>query len=285
MKLINLKCNSCDGRYNSLDVHFTGFCDNKCPFCIDACNQNKKKSYPDAEKIANTIIKEQEKYEDVLFLGGEPCLYIKELLKCVKKIKKESQLKVFVTTSVPYTCYLYQEDFFELLNTIDGLNISAQHYDEEIADKIRQSHSKFDRQEFYKILPHKDKIRLTVNLIKPYFDSKEEIIKLIHHYDKFGFNQILLRELQNCPDMYVSFEKTMNMKLPSAYAHGCQTEIKISGEKINTPIILKRSCRLVEQSIEATSEDVLKLLIKSIKKPSKHSFGVVWEDGSLTKGW
>ena len=30
----------------------------------------------------------------------------------------------------------------------------------------------------------KKKIRVTVNLVYPYFSEKEEILKLLHHYDK-----------------------------------------------------------------------------------------------------
>lgn len=34
---MKLKCNCCDGIYNSFDVHFTSACDNKCAHCVDGC--------------------------------------------------------------------------------------------------------------------------------------------------------------------------------------------------------------------------------------------------------
>ena len=32
---MKLNCNCCDGIYNSVDVHFTEACDNKCAHCVD----------------------------------------------------------------------------------------------------------------------------------------------------------------------------------------------------------------------------------------------------------
>ena len=34
---MNFKCNCCDGRYNSFNVHFTSACDNNCRHCVDKC--------------------------------------------------------------------------------------------------------------------------------------------------------------------------------------------------------------------------------------------------------
>ena len=285
MRLPSFKCNSCDGLHNSMDIHFTSHCDNKCPFCIDSTNRCTKRCVPDVDGILKTLKEQQSKFDDVLFLGGEPCLYLQELLYCVKQIKSQTSLKVYVTTSVPYVCYTKKETFFEIIKLIDALNISAQHYNETLGDEIRKSHSKYDRQKFYASLPYKDKIRITVNLVKPYFESKQEIINCLHHYDSMGFGSILLRELQHSPEYFVSFEKVMGMKLPSAYAHGCQTTIEIPGENFSTPIILKRSCSLVEDSVKASWDDVLKSFIKIFKAPPNNNFGVVWENGSMTEGW
>lgn len=285
MRLPNFKCNSCDGLYNSLDIHFTSHCDNKCPFCIDSNNRCTQKCIPDVKQIVTTVVEQQSKFDDVLFLGGEPCLYLEQLLDCTSQIKAQTNLKVYVTTSVPYVCYFKKELFFELIKTIDGLNISAQHYNEGIGDEIRKTHSMYNRQKFYSSLPFKDKIRITVNLVKPYFDSKQEIINCLHHYDRMGFGSILLRELQHSPEYFVSFEKVMGIKLPSAYAHGCQTSIEIPDENFSTPIILKRSCSLVEESIKASWDDVLKSFIKIFKAQPNNNFGVVWENGSLKEGW
>lgn len=96
--------NCCDGLYNSMDVHFTSACDNKCSHCIDLKYKGLDIKKPDVDKIFNTIYENRAGYDDVLFLGGEPCLYLEELLDCVTRIKDKTNLKVFVTTSVPKTC-------------------------------------------------------------------------------------------------------------------------------------------------------------------------------------
>lgn len=283
---MKLQCNSCDGIYNSLDIHFTNACCNVCPYCIDASNRSQKKDCkPNVEAIVSTIIQNQDNVEDVLFLGGEPCIYLKELLDCVQKVKSKTKLKVYVTTSVPYACYTNKEEFNELLEIVDGLNISAQHCDESIADKLRGNPSKFDRQEFYNSLHFKEKIRININLVRHYLDTKQDIIRCLNHYDKMRFGGIMLRELQHSPEYFVSFEQAMGIKLPSPYANGCQTNIKVPNEKFETPIILKRSCSLVENSLTESWDDVLKSFIKIFKAHPGNKFGVIWEDGSFTERW
>ena len=77
---MKLKCNCCAGIYNSFDVHFTSACDNKCAHCIDKCYDGLNISKPDVNAIVKTIVENKEGLDDVLFLGGEPCLYLDELL-------------------------------------------------------------------------------------------------------------------------------------------------------------------------------------------------------------
>ena len=73
--MISTKVNCCDGIYNSFDVHFTSACDNKCAHCVDLCYKGLGISKPDVPAIVNTIVSNQQGLDDVLFLGGEPCLY------------------------------------------------------------------------------------------------------------------------------------------------------------------------------------------------------------------
>lgn len=127
---MKLKCNCCDGIYNSFDVHFTSACDNKCAHCVDACYDGKQIVKPDVQAISKTIIDNIDGLEDVLFLGGEPCLFLEELIECVEILKGTTNLKLYVTTSVPKICYDNRDRFEYLIELLDGLNISAQHYDE-----------------------------------------------------------------------------------------------------------------------------------------------------------
>jgi len=110
----------------------TSACDNKCAHCVDQCYEGLNIVKPDVEKISNTILKNKEGLDDVLFLGGEPCLFLEELIECIEKIKASSNLKVYVTTSVPKICYDNRDRFVYSLSILDGLNFSAQHYKEDI---------------------------------------------------------------------------------------------------------------------------------------------------------
>ena len=283
-KFPDLHCNSCDGRYSSIDVHFTGICDNQCKHCIDRITCKDFTTKPNKEKIVKSILSVSDRVDDVLFLGGEPCLFLDELIYCIEEIRKKSNMKVYVTTAVPITCYKNRDKFEYLLSIVDGLNISAQSYKEEDADKIRCTKSQYDRQAFYNSLPHKEKIRINLNLVKPWLYNRDEILRCLHHYDDMGFGTILLRELQNAPDVYVSFEKEMGIKLPSAYSYGCQTPLIICGESFKANIILKRACFVVNDTCEAQPVDLLKAFIKVFKKVPNNFFCVVKENGEIG-GW
>jgi organic radical activating enzyme len=283
---MKLKCNCCDGLYNSIDVHFTSACDNKCAHCIDTHFQGLGISKPDVQKIAATIISHQDGMDDVLFLGGEPCLYLDALLECVRILKQETKLKLYVTTSVPRECFDKRATFEELINELDGINLSVQHYYELAADAIRQTNSTYNRQEFYNRLPYKNKIRINLNLVKPWLDTRSEIVTCLLHYDTMGFNSIKISEIQHGESVYVSFEKLFDIPMKSAYAHGCQTYLNMDDilPGFKTPVLLKRSCFLCEDSLECTLSDGVKAIAKLIK-PSHNNYGVVYEDGTFTRGW
>ena len=285
MKNIFIK-NCCDGLYNSFDVHFTSICDNKCDHCIDLKFKGLDLVKPDIEAIAKTIIENQDGYDDVLFLGGEPCLYLKELVECVDKIKSKTHLKVFVTTAIPKICKDKEDLFDKLLELVDGINLSVQHYKEDIADKIRKVESKYDRQLFYKSLSNKEKIRINLNIVKPYLYTKEDITNCLLYYDKLGFNEIKLSEIQHGKDCYVSFEKTFGIKLGSPFYNGCQTYIDTSKiiPNLKTPLLLKRSCFACEETLKANFLDGIKVAYKLVK-PSINKYGVIYENGFLSKGW
>jgi organic radical activating enzyme len=267
-------------------VHFTSACDNNCAHCIDKKFEGTGVCRPNPDAIAKTILDNKDGLDDVLFLGGEPCLYLDELIECVKKIKANSNLKVFVTTSVPYVCKQKYDTFLALIEMLDGINLSVQHYREDVADQIRRVKSKYDRQEFYAGLPHKDKIRINLNVVKPFLYTKDDLTSCLRHYDCMGFNSIKLSEIQHGTEAYVSFEKTFGIKLPHPYSGGCQTYLDTSQilGGFKTPLLLKRSCFMCEETLKASLADGLKVISHLVSTP-KNKYGVVYEDGRLEKGW
>lgn len=283
---MKLNCNCCDGIYNSFDVHFTSACDNKCAHCIDRRFNGLGIVQPNVSAIVDTVVANAKGLDDVLFLGGEPCLFLDELLSCVRQIKEKTALKVFVTTSVPRVCYDKKGTFHALISELDGINLSVQHHNEIVADQIRRTKSSYDRQGFYRSLPYKEKIRINLNVVKPYLHTKEDLSNCLRHYDAMGFNSIKLSEIQHGKDVYVSFADVFGISLPSAYSHGCQTYIDAGRvlPGVTTPILLKRSCFLCEESLNASIADGIKMVAK-IFKPSRNKYGVIYENGSLKGGW
>lgn len=280
--------NCCDGIYNSFDIHFTSACDNKCKHCIDSKYEGLGIVKPDVAAIVGTIVDRQEGYDDVLFLGGEPCLFLEELLDCVKQIQDKTTLKVFVTTSVPKTCYDEFDKFEELLRLVDGINLSVQHYAESTADFIRQTTSKYDRQAFYASLPYKEKIRLNLNLVSPVLSTYMGITKCLQHYDKMGFNSIKLSEIQNSEKHFVSFESIFKCKLGSPFSSGCQSYLNMDDfiPNFKTPVLLKRSCFACEVTLKASFMDGVKVLYKYLKGvEDNNKYGVIYSNGQFNKGW
>lgn len=288
MKNIFIK-NCCDGLYNSFDIHFTSACDNKCSHCIDLKYEGFGIKKPDVQAIVNTIVENQNGYDDVLFLGGEPCLYLQELLDCVKQIREKTKLKIFVTTAIPKICSDRFDLFIELLEIIDGINLSVQHYKEKIADEIRKVPAKYDRQAFYASLPHKSKIRINLNIVKPYLYTKEDITACLLHYDKMGFDSIKLSEIQHGKEYFVSFEKTFGIKLGTPFYSGCQKYLETAKirelKEMKTPLLLKRSCFMCEETLNASFMDGVKVAYKLFNKTTPNKYGVIYENGCLTKQW
>ena len=283
---MKFKKNCCDGIYNSFDVHFTSACDNNCAHCVDKQYLGLNINKPNVDAIVKTIIENQTGYDDVLFLGGEPCLYLEELLDCVTKIKKLTSLKVFVTTAVPKICSDKRDLFIQLIEVLDGINLSVQHFDEKVADEIRKVPSKYDRQEFYNSLPFKNKIRINLNVVKPFLYTKEDLINCLMHYDTMGFNEIKLSEIQHGIEYFTSFEKVFGIKLGSPFYHGCQKYLNLDKiiPNFKTPVLLKRSCFMCEDTLNASFMDGVKVMYNLINTP-KNKYGVIYEDGSLKTKW
>lgn len=287
------KCNSCDGIYeDSADIRFTKICDNKCDFCIEkngisfdcSCKPNVK------ELIKSTI---KSGKGDILILGGEPFLYPNELLEYIKGIKYAVNT-IYITTSIPYTFKdeKYYSTICEILEIIDGLNVSFQHFDSEVNNSILNASNKFNRIDAISKYTEKyaNKMRISINLVKGYIDNYDSLFKFYETMNYIGVKHIKINELQHSEDLYVSYERDIiKSKMKSAYSYGCQTEI-IFDKFSNIKTTLKRSCFLVENSNKAYFVDLLKglyikiLNIKNLKLKTGHT--VIYENGFVSKnGW
>jgi len=286
--MIKYNVNTCDQIGNELQVHFTKQCPNNCPFCIDKGNKGLVAGpmKPDVMTIFETISKQKDNIDSICVSGGEPMICLDEAIELTTLVKHNTNLKVYFITSMPYACYVYRDKFFKLIDMVDGLAISPQHYREEVADEIRGYISHYDRQAFYAELPHKEKITININMVKPYLCEKEDILNCIEHYNKMGFKDIKLVELFDKEDMYVSFEEVFGVKLKSPFAHGCKTEFDITPwiPSYDGKFTLKRTCFLVNKLLKANLSDMFKAATRKLFE-KKYHFGVVYEDGSLHPYW
>ena len=285
---MKFKINACDGIYsNCLDVRFTKSCDNNCSFCIEKNGIDNLGETNVNQMIVNTI---KSNKKTVLILGGEPFLNLNKLLQYIKGIRSYVQ-NIYITTSLPKTIDLNNNVVLDILNIIDGLNVSLQHYDWVINNDILNASSKHNRLEILlNILKNESirpKVRVSINLVKGYIDDKEKLMTCINLLHKMNCKHIKINELQNVSkDVYVSFEDIMDIKMKSPYSFGCQTDISEMFKDLNMKFTLKRSCFVVKD------KDIVKVnisdLIKAIKKRfdrSCNNMCVMYENGMVCDGW
>ena len=286
--MIKYNINTCDQICNELQIHFTKSCPNRCPFCVDSLNKGleKRLKEPDVSAIYKRILCYKDNIESVCISGGEPMLFMLHLLELVMLLKQNTNLKVYIISSIPDICFKQRNIFKKVLELCDGLAISPQHYKENIADKMRGHKSTFDRQAFYAEMPYKEKISININMLKPYLCEKDEIIACIKHYNEMGFRDIKLVELFNMEEMYVNFEEMFDVKLKSPFAHGCKTEFDITPwiPTYEGKFTLKRTCFLVNNLLHANLSDMFKAATRKLFE-NKYYFGVVYEDGSIHPYW
>ena len=283
---ISYNCNICDRIYHEAIIHLTKMCDNKCPFCIDRSNKGVKENKPDIEAIIQTLYSINSYITEVTISGGEPFLFMEELKVLVNFIHYKLKKKITIMTALPKKCYNNQSDFYAILENIDCLCITPQHYNEIIASEIRGHQNTYDRQSFYKELKYKEKIKININCCYPYLFEKDEILKCILHYNRMGFTHINLCEMFKKDDMYVDIKKTLGLKMSSPFASGCKTEYNIKKliPEYNGKFFIKRSCFLRTNKQKANFWDLIKMATRKLKsKP--YFFGVIHENGQLASYW
>lgn len=286
-KLFYLNNNICDQVLNEVQIHFTKKCSNKCIFCIDAMNKGISLNKPNVSKIFVTLCSIKDNITDITISGGEPFLYINELYDLCKYIKTYLGKNLTVITSLPVQCEENKGKFFDIISIIDNLIISPQHMNTEIGDRIRQSTTTFDRDKLLSQILYKNKVSLTLNLIKGYLDNKEDLIRNIRHYESLGFRKFKIAEMFDRDDLYVSFEKMFGIKMDAPFSRGCSSKhfdmTPYIGET-KSDFTVKRVCFYRCSHCKAHFTDLLKILIRPFFA-KKYFFGVIYENGELLPHW
>lgn len=278
---MNMRCNTCDGIYDTVDIRFTKKCDNKCAFCIEQFSGIEGKP-TDVDAIFNSVI--ESGTDEVLILGGEPFLEIEKLQTLVAKLY-EKCIKIYITTSLPSVIKTRPALFIDIMERITGLNISIQHQNWIRNNDIYNASDPHDRIQLTEkiISQFPSKVRICLNLVKGSIDNKSKLLLAINTFYNMGLRHMKINEL-SASDDFISFEKIMDVKMKSPYAHGCSTKV-LEKEYPTMNIILKRSCFVVEHTLNATLPDLFKAMRKRFSKPVGNKFCVVYEDGAVYKNW
>lgn len=279
---MKLKCNTCDGIFDTVDIRFTKKCDNDCSFCIE-----KKSSVEALETNIDAIFETFKKTgsKEVLILGGEPFLEIDKLFLLCKKLK-QINTKIYITTSLPEIINKRWKIFYEIMKTVTGLNITVHHYDYIKNNKCFHASDNYNRliltEKIIKNFPNK--IRICLTLSKYYINSYYHLNNALKIMKILGAKKIKINELSHSKE-YISFEKITGIKMKSPYAHGCYTKV-FEKEFPGMNIELKRSCFITEETLTATFLDFIKVCLnKFFIKPLKNKFCVIYENGKKYNNW
>ena len=296
---IKYNVNICDNgpHRNELMIHFTKLCPNNCSFCIDKMNSGVNTKKPDVDAIISTIDKYKDRVKNVTISGGEPFVFMDDLQTLVNWIKENTDLKITIITSVPNACYDNKEKFFDILDKCDNIQISLQHYNEKVADTIRQSKSTFDRTLMYRTIAtiYEDKVLGSINILKPYFRTKYDILYCVMKFNEIGFKNIKICEMFDADDLYVDIPKTLGIKMNSPFASGCKTEVKdpqllfpldgnFGGYRFDGHLYIKRSCFYRTKHQKASIWDLIKISTRWITDKN-YFFGVIHENGEIAPYW
>ena len=284
---VKYNCNVCDHAASEAIIHFTKVCDNKCPFCIDRTNNGVSTRTPHVEAITETLIPRAQFISEVTISGGEPFLFMDSLIQLIKNIRSLApHLKIDIMTACPKTCHDRFDDFNWVIDNVDYIGLTPQHSNELIAEKIRGHRSGYDRQSFYRNIPHKEKFGINLNCWKGYLDTKEDILTAVKHYNDMGFENIRICEMFDKDDLFVSIEEVLGIKMNSAFASGCSTPYDITRmiPSFKGTFKIKRVCFFKCNKCKASVFDWIKMLTRWVVS-KKYYFAVIHEDGTLAPYW
>lgn len=289
---IRYNINICDHSESELMVHLTKLCPNNCAFCIDKINKGVNTNKPNIDAIINSINKYKDNVNSITISGGEPFIFMNELEILVNWIKDNTNLYLTIITSVPNICYSNKEQFFNILDKCDSIQISLQHYSNVISDRIRNSKSNFDRHEFYKEILNKfeNKVLGSINILKPYFNTKYDIISNVCQFNQLGFKNIKIAEMFDADEYYIDIPKMLNIKMNSPFASGCKIkytniyDFVYDGKPFNGNLYIKRSCFYRTKLQKANIWDFIKICTRWMFS-KKYFFGVIHENGEIAPYW
>jgi pyruvate-formate lyase-activating enzyme len=282
--------NECDNPTNRLDVRFTGICDNSCPFCVE-----KKGREP--QKMADPLILAEQTLleipDSVGILGGEPLLYPERVLEYVKLIRPHVP-KIYITTSLPFTILGHLPTVFEIIDLVDGFNVSLLAPNYKQHNEILHAKSQHNRFKLLESITKHDpgKFRACINLYKGGIDDRDKLQEMLRLAYHCGIRKVKINEIQWDDEGYISYEKIMgNMTAPMrpAYACGCYTELPENDYNRRVwqgfDIKLHRSCWKTTKAVKPTFLDILKDIIRIFRPVARKPFRVLYEDGLLSNGW
>lgn len=287
------RVNSCDGlrvdaqgatvEDKSLSVRITSHCHNACTFCIAAEDMKVRHKFDLEAVVAKTL---ESGATTLSLVGGEPLLFLERCRDYLLRVKPPVE-EVYITTALPATVERQPDLFQEVWDLTDYFTVSLQSLDDEVNNALMKSKGTFSSVACLRGLLERpgaqEKLTVNLNLVQGGVDTQEKFLAAVFHLREWGLKKLRVNELMHAPASYVNFERMMGLTLPSPYSGGCKSSLEVEG----MDVLLKRSCFLVEKSLEATWDDAAKVREK-LAHPEAYStpgWRILYEQGDYSLKW
>lgn len=286
--------NTCDGAFfpdgkatfpdTSLSVRITALCDNDCSFCIAAEDMKHRHSFDLEKVVANTLASGA---KNISLIGGEPLLFLDSCIAFVEAIREQVSV-IYLTTSLPRTMEVQWDKYVELQRLVDFTTVSIQSMDWEQNNELMDSKQNYDRiSVLRRVLATEDfadRVTVNLNLVVGGVDTREKFMATFFALKDLGVKKLRINEVMRAPESYVNFEDMLGVELGSPYSAGCKTVLELDP---TMDVMLKRSCFMVERSLQASEADLRKLEEK-IAEPERFvspGWRVLYEHGEYAHTW
>lgn len=211
MKRITIpnKNNFCGGNFKDwMEIMLIEKCNGCCSWCVDKDGFHPKE-HADTDTLIKVIIRS--KISNLILLGGEPTLYpeLKKLIEGVKKVKDETDRKIYITTNGSLLTPWFIQD---KLSGLTGINISIHHYD--LYKNYKITGINLNELNLKNTIDRCKKLNITVrlncNIIKDNIDSEVEIKKYIKFVKELGADSVRFAELKVDKEKFISLGKILN---------------------------------------------------------------------------
>lgn len=188
--------------YVNIYVKVTEHCNAHCKFC-EFCERKENKFNLHKYYYILSELQKIVAINKISFTGGELTMRPSRFKQIMEKTREVCPKSFTVVNTNGFNI-----DFIMEMDEVDNVSLSRHHYDDDLNSEVFGVMNVPTADEI-RILPNKDKIHFSCNLIKNYIDSREEIVKFLEWSASVGVMDVgfvTLMQINNfCIENHIDF--------------------------------------------------------------------------------